>query len=849
MTTLKERQVELEHESLSLGVARYEEHRKEQGDSATSPGRVAARETVPVLVAAIEQFIGVAEDRKSDPRLSDKTAVGGTRARAAGAGRRHSVIPYLVNLEPEAAASLTFRYALDGACSVRPVQTVALELANAVQDHVNLLAMKRDDSDDDEVRRHQRNLFRKIEEQVKKATTERHRTGVWRHVIDKYRPDALKWSDREKLLLGMKLIELLTDSTDLVRSQRQTRARHDTPIYLMLTDKGTEWFEKAHNKASFWYPVHQPMLVEPRDWKRVTTEGGRAYLRGGYLTGALRAPMVLTHSPNYLEELLSGDIPDIYDAINTVQRTPWKINTAVLAVALEAHEAGVKFRSLLAEQPLPMPVRPGHISKEIAFKELPLAQREVILEWKMRMGMAHEENHRRTSNEQAMQKQLGVAKKFAGEEAIWFPHYFDFRGRLYPYASYLNPQHDDLARGLLQFAEGKALGQRGAHALKVHIANLFGIDKVSFEDRVAWVEENAERLLDSATRPLDGEMFWTTAENKWQALAACFEYAGWCVQGSEYVSYLPIAVDGSCSGLQHYSALLRDPIGGAAVNLVPAEKPGDIYTEVATRAQAMIDASHEGDAAPWKGGKVVRKIAKQPTMTYCYSATRFGMGKQIMRAVDGLGGVDYLNGENVNVKQASVYMAGVVRAAIGEAVVAAKTAMEFLKEVAALAAQNGLPIKWVAPSGFPVVQAYKEIIGDRVEIMFQGVRTQLIIWKDGEKIDAKRQASGVAPNFVHSLDASHLIATVNSGRASGLFSWACVHDSFGVHACDVDTLDAVLRETFIEQYTPDVLAEFREQIVRDMEATAPELIEKLPPLPPQGSLDLALVRDATYFFA
>ena len=39
-------------------------------------------------------------------------------------------------------------------------------------------------------------------------------------------------------------------------------------------------------------------------------------------------------------------------------------------------------------------------------------------------------------------------------------------------------------------------------------------------------------------------------------------------------------MDGSCNGLQHYSALGRDFNGGYEVNLVNREKPGDVYTKV-----------------------------------------------------------------------------------------------------------------------------------------------------------------------------------------------------------------------------------------------------------------------------
>lgn len=37
---------------------------------------------------------------------------------------------------------------------------------------------------------------------------------------------------------------------------------------------------------------------------------------------------------------------------------------------------------------------------------------------------------------------------------------------------------------------------------------------------------------------------------------------------------------GSCNGLQHYAALGLDAIGGAQVNLVPSNKPQDVYTGV-----------------------------------------------------------------------------------------------------------------------------------------------------------------------------------------------------------------------------------------------------------------------------
>jgi DNA-directed RNA polymerase len=41
----------------------------------------------------------------------------------------------------------------------------------------------------------------------------------------------------------------------------------------------------------------------------------------------------------------------------------------------------------------------------------------------------------------------------------------------------------------------------------------------------------------------------------------------------EFVSHLPVPLDGSCNGLQHLAAMGRDVVGAQATNIVPAEVP------------------------------------------------------------------------------------------------------------------------------------------------------------------------------------------------------------------------------------------------------------------------------------
>ena len=77
----------------------------------------------------------------------------------------------------------------------------------------------------------------------------------------------------------------------------------------------------------------------------------------------------------------------------------------------------------------------------------------------------------------------------------------------------------DLCRALLVFDEVKALGDSGLFWMKVHLSNLFGNNKVSHDDRVAFVESHMQKILESVESPLEGEMWWSTAEEPFQALA------------------------------------------------------------------------------------------------------------------------------------------------------------------------------------------------------------------------------------------------------------------------------------------------------------------------------------------
>jgi DNA-directed RNA polymerase len=644
----------------------------------------------------------------------------------------------------------------------------------------------------------------------------------------------VEWTIQERTQLGLLLVDLMSQHTGLIQTMNVSEGHHDTPTYVVGTAEAAEWMLKRHGQCELMNPIYMPMVVQPRPW---TTPRD-----GGYLT--LRGPkLVKTRNRAYLQELGYADMPQVYRAVNALQDTKWRVNAAVLAVVTEAWQVmgGGEHLGMPDAENAPLPAKCAAMAKDA--EELTEAEQAEIKDWKRRAAAIHQANAEAVSKRFSTAYKIKLATDFAEHEAIYFPHVLDWRGRAYPLPSILQPQGDDLARGLLHFAEAKPLGEDGAYFLAVHIANLFGVDKVPFDERVQWVEENNDAIMDSAMNPLEGRRFWTTADSPWQALAACMEWMGYAMEGDAYQSRIPIAWDGSCNGLQNFSAMLRDEIGGRATNLMPSDRPADIYTDVAKIVSAKVAveaAGGDATAALWVGN-VNRKGVKRAVMTTPYGVTKIGMRDQLIEAIK-KGDVKVVG----DVFELSNFIAPLLSAAIDETVVAAREAMDWLKVVARTVAANDLPVRWVTPAGFPVLQEYRSSILKRVDTHVGRTRMTVSVEVDTDTLDRRRQAAGIAPNFVHSLDAAHMMGTINLCLDSNITSFAMVHDSYAVHACDAGQLGALLREAFVVQYTPDVLKDFRDQLAANV---GPYLAAEFPPLPMMGSLDINDVLSSDFFFA
>lgn len=845
---LFDRQIELEQEMRSAGIKRF----RDNIDRASKKGTISDTQAGTRLVTA------------SHDKMVEAINAFIQEASSGRAGRKHTAIKYLQMLDDvDVAANLTARCVLDGITKNPMLSQCAFSLGAMIEDEVNS-------------RKFQREMPKAYDKFLGKAKQETLERRKWSHLLFPARllgVELVEWDQKDKNLLGTKLIELFIQATGLVTMVRVAEGKDNFAYRLEANAETLAWMEEENSRLEGLFPIYMPTIIPPKPWT--------SPFEGGYwsrVIGALK--MVKTHNKAYLNELADRHMPEVYSALNALQDTAWQINTNVLDVMMAVYQTNSEIGEIPRAEKIEPPQKPVWLPEngKMAREEMTEEQLDEFLRWKALAAETHIENAAQIKRRAQFLRTVSVANTFKDEEAIYFPHQLDWRGRAYPVPLYLNPQGNDLQRALLVFANVVPIkDEEDAGWLAIHGAGLWGVDKVSLEDRIAWVHENSDKIVASARDPFECR-FWVDADKPWQALAFCFEWAEFCEVGYGFESCLPVQMDGTCNGLQNFSAMLLDEVGGAAVNLIPADKPQDIYQKVCDLVKAQVEKDLDSEAVikakftdengvevervlctvaeiarGWLP-KMSRKVTKRPVMTLAYGAKQFGFTKQVeddtikpWRMEDPAGYPFVRSGDDGKTidygYQAALYMGRLIWQSVGEVVIAARAAMDWLQEAARITSKEGMPVLWSTPTGFLVSQAYRVPNVKMVETTFNSTRIRLSYRAGEGKIDSRRQAAGISPNWVHSLDASHMMKTINRCNEEGITSFSMIHDSYGTHAGNAWAMAQILRDQFVQMYAEvDVLGRFKEELEH-------QIGEELPALPPKGNLDLELVRQSPFFFA
>ncbi len=792
------------------GVRRFQKASAEASEKGRMSTHGAGAELLAVAVPKLAEAVHAACDQR-------KSAV----------GKRSSALPKLRLLPPEVVALIATRTVFDSLSLKRRLASTAMMIGTRVEDECRFRAFKREDKVG----------HKAAIEKVGTSRDYRYKKRVVAHAMksnDGVTPWP-EWGQKLRARVGAKLIELMLDATGTIKVMKHRRAS-----ILVPTDEMVAALSLRDAKLEAGQPWYLPLRTPPVPWT-----GPDA---GGYAT--MQLPFVKGRGSQVLPE----DCPTVYRMVNETQATGWRINEDVAEVLDYVWSTGVNVKNLPSRTAIDKPMRPLDLPPKGT--ELTGDQKEMLKAWKRANNIAVEKEVRRKSKLLAVAQIRETAREFRGAPAIYFPHQVDWRGRAYAAPLFLQPQGSDVARGLLEFAKAKPLGtDEGARAFVTQGANHWGHDKVSFEDREDWVMEHAERLRGIGNDPLS-DFWWAEADDPWQFLAWCLEFAEWeATENSlDFPSRQVISRDGSCNGIQHFAAMLRDLASAEEVNLLPGDSPRDIYGRVAEVVAGKLQyasahgrqenpAPHPKLAREWlASGLLGRDIVKRQVMTLPYGVTAHGAQTQLMKWLrkrdDELLEAGQPGLPLEDVWGSAMYLTRVILEAIEETVVAAVRAMTWLQDATDALVKADHQVRWVAPTGFPIEQVYRNTKRLMIKTQIMG-SLQLRLRQELKSINRRKMAAAIAPNVVHSMDAAHMTMTVCAMPAGT--SWAMVHDSFGTHACDAPKMDAALREEFVRMYTEYCpFAAFAEA----NQAGMPPFV-----LPEKGEYDINNVLAAEFFFA
>ncbi len=587
-------------------------------------------------------------------------------------------------------------------------------------------------------------------------------------------------------------------------------------------------------------------VVTPRPWlaedcgKGILMRSLRAY-PGGMQAQPLR-PWASPHDGGYDDRaaklsskscLLMGrgreaNVPErILRVVNNLQAQPHVVDpemVRVLQAVIQANLSG----ELATEANIPaMPEKLHWMThrqaespdEEMALREWKYAARDT---WEAR-ALFHSRH--------MMTRRILSESGMAGREG-YFLHQLDSRGRVYCDAWGYHPQGSDAQRAVLRAANTTIASTEDAVKwLHVGGANRYGFDNGRLTERYDWIRERYDWIRAIAKDPIGTGNEWKDCDNPLQFVAWCKEFSSW-LNDSKTPLGLHVSMDGTCNGLQHLSALLRDEAGGEAVNLRAVQPKQDIYMRVVDKARPLFRLQG-GLGEIW--AKVLdRTHGKKVTMPLPYGASQLAhreVARDWLRKNPGHFPKDRLS-------EAATLFGEVMRDAAEQVLTGAMQALAWLRRVGAHAVANqGVSVKWVVPGGFQASQTYARHKIIRVDTYLMG-KMRLGVRVEDDKPDSGKHVRSFPANFVHSLDAAHLHFVAERAFAGGLPYLRLVHDDYGTLPSHTEALYRIVREEFLRLYTE-----------QDPLHLLLQSVPGAPDPPESGKLDLREVLQSEYLFS
>jgi len=587
----------------------------------------------------------------------------------------------------------------------------------------------------------------------------------------------------------------------------------------------------------------EPMITKPIDW---SFENGE--LRGGYETYQYQ----LIRFRGEVDYTKYSD--KIFQSVNSAQSVPWRVNKEVVDIIrnelvfpniedyvkveyphIDENIWTVDEETLTEEQK-----EQNLLLKQAYFKEVELYKAEKS-DFESEVGKYR-----------AVRLALEIAELYKDYDEIYFPHSYDFRGRIYPIPVGLSPQGSDTVKAMIDYKHGEVLTEKGKEWAYAYLTSLFGEDKLPFRERV----ERGKILVKED---------WRLAEEPYQFLSHQLELKK-LELNPLYEFKGRIHLDACNSGSQFTSAMTNDLDGCLATNVTPTFKKGvqdrqDAYILVSKKALTITNSLLKSSDSEIKEElsffknlltEKGRKVCKTAVMVSNYGGTEGGRSEIVW---------DLLRELKVDRSLITKQNASLFSRIIGQSIVGVlrggKAFEAYIHQMSAILTKSNKPTTWTTSDGFHVIHIKKkEGQGTQISCLLPGSRrvTTLLKKRYLNEISARKMKSAISPNFVHSLDAELLRKVLLRTVEEGITSTDWIHDSFGCLPNHVDRLLDITKEEFINLMASKPLETLDKQLREQIEKTKPniKLLEgvKIPDLSKKDKpFNLSLVMDSEWFFS
>lgn len=586
---------------------------------------------------------------------------------------------------------------------------------------------------------------------------------------------------------------------------------------VMMRDGVADWVRECRDNDIIFRPFWLPMIEPPREWENAYT--------GAYPLEVRQVDFLTNRKEGWVYGQDWSSFEPSAFAATYIQNIPHRVADDVYDVVEDLYDNRVEFNGFPAWELTPVP--------QIAREDYTQTTAREIRDIKV-----FNDKTRREKGKLAVAKRMH--EEFRGND-IYLPVKSDYRGRLYTIPFDVTYQGSDMHKGLLKFANGDISEEPKAREWLIRqLANSYGWDKKPIHERLEIVDKKRDMIARVVANPTETFREWGEASDPWQFLAACFEWDKFSKSPSTHQHTLPVGMDASCNGLQILSIMAGCETGCYATNVLPSDSPKDFYTTVLKEVITRLEGRSDTYSKRWLKFGLTRSTVKQPTMTLPYGGTTYSVIEHVSQWYEEESIMKTPIFELHERNKAGAHLAKEIVAAIYDCLPNVKWLMEWMRDVAKCCTSQGISPEWDSPSGFRILQTYTK---DKTIAVRKPAEVSLAI---GEStIYPRRHVTGIVPNFIHGIDSAILHELTKKVAVHPLLQHAplsSVHDCYNTTAPFADDMCQLVRDTFCEVMSRDLLNEFREDIIKLG-------IKDVPELPIRNKISLLEMKNSIYLFS